>query len=151
MLLISRSSDRFFQCHLLQSFLRRCRLGSLNRLPFAARDAAVPFQLDMKHALVRRTQRFHDCVLRRRLMRSLQFFLKHCFWIGSRRRDWVGSAQFFAERVLHKIARSFQSTLEKTRAGNSLENIREQSMFAPAAALFFSATEAQVLAKSQTI
>src|SRR5205807_5265754 len=105
----------------------------------------------MKHALVRRAQRFHDRVLRRRLMRCLQFFLKHCFWIGRRRRNWVGSAQFFAEHVLHKIARSFQSTIEKNRAGNSLENIREQSVFAPATTFLFSATEAQVLAKSQTI
>src|SRR5437588_11878887 len=55
-------------CHLFQRFLRRRSLRRFNRLSFAARDAAIPFQLDMKHPLVRRAERFHDRVLRRGLM-----------------------------------------------------------------------------------
>ena len=49
--------------------------------------------------------------------------------------------------MLDKLSGGFQSTIEKDGAGDSFENVGEQSMLATPAALLFSATEAKELAE----
>jgi len=49
--------------------------------------------------------------------------------------------------MLDKLSGGFQSTIEKDGAGDSFENVGEQSMLATPAALLFSATETNELAE----
>src|SRR5581483_2851634 len=56
----------------------------------------------------------------------------------------------FAERVMHKLDGCFQSPVQKDRAGDSFENVSQQSMLTPPAALLFSATEANELSQLQS-
>src|ERR1051326_4874062 len=140
---------RFFRLHLLQRRLRRGSFSRLDRLPFTARNAVIPFQLNVEHSLVRGAQRFHDRVLRRRLVVRLELLLEHGLRISSSSVDRISRAQFFSQGTLDKFSGGFQPTIEKDSARHSFENIGKQSMLATAAALLFTAAEPNKLAEPQ--
>ena len=144
---VAWSSRAIFRLHLLQRGLRCGSFSGLDRLPCTARNAAIPFQLNVEHSFVWRAQRFDHRVLRRRLVIRLQLLLEHGLRISSSRCDRISGAQFFSQRLLNKFSGGFQSTIEIDGPSDSFKNVGEQSMLATAAALLFSAPETKELAE----
>src|SRR6266850_3023940 len=103
----------------------------------------------MEHAPVGWTKRFDDGVLRSRLTSRLQLLLQSSLWVGRGRGDRISRAQLWAERQLDKVFRRLQPAIQKDRPSYGLEDIRQQSVLAPAAALLFPAPKPHEFAQPQ--